>query len=880
MKDKKKLNCFSLSKFTNYELIMDSMFASSGAHQAKVLEKYERNNKYIKNQSIVLKFVSALVMMVMPLLSIILYLEITEGIYPSFPIEGQIFLFSFFMWIFLTISILYIFLFGLFTTSSLMSGNAFKWLQTLPVSRNDLKKLGFMTLLRNLIAPIIVMTFAFPIVLLILTQSFLTFILSVISSFLITILGVSILIIVGERFSRLFSESNRNSKKANTLRIVSLMGFFFVAFGSSFVLQFGMNSIVGLIDVFSTNPPSMNLNIILSLIPLPFAPGYLVGLSLISGQVPLNLWISSLLGTAILAVIAFLFYKVAIKSLNSVATIEYDYGKKKKESKTITKPIEIEIKPMSPVKSYIRKDLISSTRDYQSLIFILLPLLYPIILIISMQALITREVSSTFSIMILWAIIMISSQFIPLMLVGGLLNLEESGSSTLASLPLLPRDQAKGKLILMLIIQGISLILMATVLTILTQSIIVLSLFLSSLPIVWMFLLLVFEMKIRLFGTMKYKYVLEEVDKRYKLAKWILMVCADVVICIFILIIGFTLFVSVGIIASIIALFFIGLFGLSLVVYVFSKMFPKADKLPLFETRGLLRNKPILGGLVVLVLFNIFPFFASLIEIIFFPILLTLPYVGLLFVEFLVIEGFLILLFLLVVPKVLKLPCRDEAFNDYTRTIGLTKVNPLGRNLLIGLGCFAIFGIVVWIGANLLGTFYWAPEFLFRDPNPSFLGIASFGWFIWIFMIRPGLWEEVAFRGVILPLLSRKYKQIISILISGVIFGLAHAFNIIGVLLSGGDPLYVIFQVIYSTLIGFSMGYMYMKTKSLLPSIIYHYLIDTVGLILMNSLMENMFIIGIYLIVFVGVIPMILNILFIKFLFRKDKNKDLLNNNK
>lgn len=878
MKDKKKLNCFSLSKFTNYEMIMDSMFASSGAHQAKVLEKFEKNNKYIKNQSIVLKFVSALVMMFMPFLSIILYLEITEGIYPSFPIEGQIFLYSFFMWIFLTISILFIFLFGLFTTSSLMSGNAFKWLQTLPISRNDLKKLGFMTLLRSLIAPIIVMTFAFPIVLLILTQSFLTFILSVISSFLITILGVSILIIVAERFSQLFSESSRKSKKANVLRIVSLMGFFIVAFGSGMVLQFGMNAIVGLIDDFSTNPPSMILNIILSFIPLPFAPGYLVGLSFMPEQVPLNLWISSLLGMAILAVITFLFYKVAIKSLNSVATIEYNYAKIKKESKTITKPIEIEIKPMSPVKSYIRKDLISSTRDYQSLIFILMPLLYPIIMIISMQSPITRAVSSTLSIMILWAIIMMVSQFIPLVLIGGLLNLEESGSSTLASLPLLPRDQAKGKLILMLIMQGISLILMATLLTILTQSIIVLILFLSCLPIVWMFLLFVFEMKIRLFGTMKYKYVLEEVNKKHKLEKWLLMVGADLAICIFILIIGFTLFVSVGITTSIIALFFIGLVGLSMVIYVFSKMFPKADKLPLFETRGLLRNKPILGGLVVLALFTIFPILASFIEIIFLPFLLTLPYVGILFVEFLLIEGFLLLLFFLVVPKGLKLPYRDETLSDYSRTIGLTKVKPLGRNLLVGLGSFAIFGIVVWIGANLLGTFYWAPEFLFRDPNPLIPGIASFGWFIWIFMIRPGLWEEVAFRGVILPLLSRKYKHIISILISGVIFGLAHAFIIINVLLSGGDPLFVVFQVIYTTLMGFSMGYMYIKTKSLLPSIIYHYLIDTVGLILINSLMENMFMVGIYLIVFVGVIPTILNILFIKFLFRKEKKKDLLIN--
>ncbi len=45
MEDKKKLNCFSMSKFTNYEMIMDSMFASSGAHQVKVLEKFEKNNK-------------------------------------------------------------------------------------------------------------------------------------------------------------------------------------------------------------------------------------------------------------------------------------------------------------------------------------------------------------------------------------------------------------------------------------------------------------------------------------------------------------------------------------------------------------------------------------------------------------------------------------------------------------------------------------------------------------------------------------------------------------------------------------------------------------------------------------------------------------------
>ncbi|HUW89301.1 MAG TPA: CPBP family intramembrane glutamic endopeptidase, partial [Candidatus Nanopelagicaceae bacterium] len=227
------------------------------------------------------------------------------------------------------------------------------------------------------------------------------------------------------------------------------------------------------------------------------------------------------------------------------------------------------------------------------------------------------------------------------------------------------------------------------------------------------------------------------------------------------------------------------------------------------------------------------------------------------------------LLLLLIVPKGMKLPSKDETILGYTKTIGLTRVKPLGRNLLVGFGSFAIFSGILFIGANLLGVFHFAPEFLFRNPNPyPFL----LGWFIWIFMIRPGLWEEVAFRGVVIPLLSKKYKKIFTILISGIIFGLAHAFNVIGVLLSGGPHILTLFQVIYTTLIGFSMGYMYLKTKSLLPSIIYHYLIDTVGLIFLNVYIENIVLVGVFLIVFVGVIPSILNIAFTKLVFWKDKN--------
>ncbi len=79
-------------------------------------------------------------------------------------------------------------------------------------------------------------------------------------------------------------------------------------------------------------------------------------------------------------------------------------------------------------------------------------------------------------------------------------------------------------------------------------------------------------------------------------------------------------------------------------------------------------------------------------------------------------------------------------------------------------------------------------------------------------------------------------------------------------------------------MIKISMGYMYIKTKSLLPSIIYQYLVDTVGLAFLNVYIENLVLLGVFLNVFLCVIPAILNIGLTKLVFWKDQNKDVIIN--
>jgi len=507
--------------------------------------------------------------------------------------------------------------------------------------------------------------------------------------------------------------------------------------------------------------------------------------------------------------------------------------------------------------------------------FLFFPIFYPLIMVFTLQGPIIGGIASIEGILIFWSVLVGIYLFIPPMLIIGFLNMEESGSSILASLPILSRDQAKAKIILMSTIMGISLTLTSIILSLLTGSVLVLLLFLLTLPIAWIFLILMFEMKIRLFGQMKNKYILEELNKEYKILKWQIMMLSDLGLYLVILATGSILFFSFGIYTTILVLLIIGIIGLASLMFVFTRMFPKEEKMSTYETGGLLRNIPILGGAVLTVLYIIFIYIADLVlGLVLFPfqniLNLNEDYILLLFIDFFFQFGFLAILLFIIVPKGMKLPEMNDSFKDYSKKIHLSTSKPVGRNILVGVGSFTIFGIVVLIGAIILGNYVFDPLILFGNPNPFRLG-----WFLFIFMLIPGIWEEIAFRGVAIPMLTKKYRVRTSLVISSVIFGLAHSFNIIGYLIIGLDPLNILlstaFQVTYTTLLGFAMGYMYIKTKSLLPSIILHFLIDSVGQILFNTFISDIFLAGIFLVCFLGLIPAILIIIFVKLTVKTER---------
>lgn len=179
-----------------------------------------------------------------------------------------------------------------------------------------------------------------------------------------------------------------------------------------------------------------------------------------------------------------------------------------------------------------------------------------------------------------------------------------------------------------------------------------------------------------------------------------------------------------------------------------------------------------------------------------------------------------LLLLFIVVPFILGFPKRPRPYETYLTEIQLVKVTPFLKLLLLGITCYLILalgqvlGVLVFRltqGLPIDGLFLRTSFLISNELPPN-----SPNWYVSL----PSALEEVAFRGVVLAMFLRFYSQPKAILFSAIGFGFIHIFNILG----GGDPVWVIGQVVWGSLMGLFYGYVTVKSGSLLPAMLVHYL--------------------------------------------------------
>lgn len=171
-------------------------------------------------------------------------------------------------------------------------------------------------------------------------------------------------------------------------------------------------------------------------------------------------------------------------------------------------------------------------------------------------------------------------------------------------------------------------------------------------------------------------------------------------------------------------------------------------------------------------------------------------------------------LVLVATPLVLGYLRKDGWHDDYPRLVRIT-MGPSPRNTVMATVLSAlVFVAVLVVFAIAAGVFRGDPAVLISDDN----------WLILLAALVPGVWEELAFRGVILANLRRRYSPIAAVAVSSVVFGLFHFSN----LLNWDDSSSVVAGVIAATMLGFAWGYLVIKTHSIVPAIVLHYLVDVI----------------------------------------------------
>jgi membrane protease YdiL (CAAX protease family) len=174
-------------------------------------------------------------------------------------------------------------------------------------------------------------------------------------------------------------------------------------------------------------------------------------------------------------------------------------------------------------------------------------------------------------------------------------------------------------------------------------------------------------------------------------------------------------------------------------------------------------------------------------------------------------------------------------YRDYLDVIRLTRIQPVILLLLLGLSCWAILAlsqaagtIVFRLTQNepLTAEFILATLNLEEDLPPQSMSLlTSF----------KSVFEEIAWRGIFLTLFLAFYSRRKSVIFAAFGFSALHILN-----LTGDSPtIWVIGQLAWSFILGLWYGYSVIKTDSLIPAMMVHWLGNTFIYSINNYIQHN-----------------------------------------
>jgi len=816
-----KSNFFTLAGYINQEMVLQELFHANEF----VLANYSKNRKKLK--ILITKIFYSLIFGILPVIPLMGYFEMKQSILAEGVPLGMIVIAGSLLFVFFfALELLNVFFMGMIEVSSILYNPLFEWLKTLPLSDKKLTRLKLYSLFRNFDLPIIVMIFAFPIVMFIGTLNFIVLLICLGISIIQVILSFSMLILFGNRMNRILNINKLNSRKTMVFRLVNTFGYLIIFFVSLFFVQWAMTSVDTFFrfQMIQRNPSILIL--ILSTIPYPFSPSYFITFLTTMDQLHFHYWIGTFCGFGLFLIFT---YSVTRKALKDLARLSSNKGNDKEENEKLSqieKDVQIKIKIRKPVSAHFFKDLSITLRNLKVFLSAITPIITSFVFTYTFNSTLLQNQTPLDQDFVYNLYVILAFQpIIGGMLIYNLGNIEVGEEAVLTTLPINSKNQAKAKLLYFTIIQTISVVSPYLIYIFDPDFFELLLTVFISLPFSWVVLLSMFEMYVYLFGRKKYRFTLYQVNPENKAMKWAFIYIAEYLFYFFITSVSLILFFR-GVEYLIFTLTVFLIFCFFVLYFSFNSMFSstlspkkkkkiskktnnkfKEDNYPQIKSNlsSFLMNNPG-SSIFLLMSFSIF--------------IIGLENIFLNFLKRYVINLRSIFFWLIILSTII-------AFITMNRLIKNDNGNayPESKNR---------FTKLKGIKTGIIGGFFITLlYFLFVFPfSLTLIQNLDFDLFEILTNTIIAIWLEILFRGTMHPILLAKYNKRVSLLLNSCITSLVYFLFFMNIsLIIEVHPALILIALCLIFIINLILTYIFTKEKSIYSTLIFHIITSFTGVL-------------------------------------------------
>ncbi len=274
--------------------------------------------------------------------------------------------------------------FGLLFTAQLMRGEIFKLLATLPIRERDSRRMVLYLLFRMYGAPLVVVLLAFPVGGLLLTWSPLFFVTALVVNGLYLVFVSYLLVLVAEATGRrVFSA--KASKGATAMRFLIMGGYLISMMMLFATMQFFVRYVSDLfVAAKEAGGSGEVVNMVTSLVPFPFSGSYILSMTLVPVEhISAGLAVTTMVGILLMVAGVLVVRRRANLMLNRAARgVEPIAG----GPGQVATAEDVVVLTRLPMPAFLRNGLLVTSRDQGAVLYIIMPLLFPLVALVPMAA--------------------------------------------------------------------------------------------------------------------------------------------------------------------------------------------------------------------------------------------------------------------------------------------------------------------------------------------------------------------------------------------------------------------------------------------------------------------------------------------------------------